>query len=842
VLPTAYRAELTVDPAKPTFRGTADIEVTVEHPTPVIWLNAQELHIERAKLTQAGRTLEATALPQPKDFVGLRFEQALRVGPSTLHVEYSGTLSDRNFDGVSRQEEGGAWYVFTSFEPSDARRAFPSFDEPSFKIPWELSLVVPNDDGAFSNMNAVATVPVDPGHRRVTFARTPPLPSYLVAFAVGPLDIVDAGKSKGGVPVRVLTPHGKQAEARLAAASGAETLSKLEAFFGFPCPYQKIDLVAVPHFQGAMENPGLLTFDEGILLAKPEHESIQLRRHLTSVVAHELSHQWFGDYVTPAWWDDLWLNESFATWMATKLLSEWQPTWSSEEQVRSAAKAMHEDSLVSARKIRQPIQSDDDMQNAFDAITYEKGAAVIRMFEAWAGPDGFRRGVRRFLQEHAHSNGNAQQFLEAVSRESGKDLAPGFLSFLDQPGLPLVSFTLECKGSTSSIQLSQQRYLTRGGAIDAAQSHWRLPVCVRWHSAQEKGEDCTLLTGAQGTLDLHAKQCPAWVMPNPGRAGYYRVAFRPSDLNALLAKGAPDLSPAERMGILDDISAGIAAGRLSFTDALSFLPEFANDPNDEVIESTTGMARRLRELAPPELEPNLSRYLRRLFGTQARRLGWVPKVGEPDERRLLRASLLPLVAELGHDEALAKEAARLARTWLHDHRSVAPETVDSVLSVAAAKGDLAFFRELLAAAVKEPDPTERHRILHALTELQDPASVQASLALTLASPFDAREVTGLLFSGLTSPKTRALSYEFMKQHYEELSKRLPMRDPANFPMLGARQCDDRYRDDMEAFFKERASRVEGGPRLLAQALEALEQCVAYRRAEGPGVAAFLSKQ
>ncbi|HMK74091.1 MAG TPA: M1 family metallopeptidase, partial [Myxococcaceae bacterium] len=520
--PLAQRVELTIVPSSETFQGTTELDVEVASATDVLWLNAKKLTVERASARLGDAEVRAQVSLSPER-VALRFPQPLPPGRMTLRLAFTGTISGTEDAGIFHQREGGDWYAMTQFEETDARRAFPCFDEPSVKIPWELTLVVPSQLLAVSNTKVASEEPAGPEMKRIRFARTKPLPSYLVAFGVGPYDTVDArpaGMNK--VPMRIYAPRGRASEAAYAVRVSPDILETLEAYFGVPYAYEKLDLLVIPltvHF-GAMENAGLVTFASSRLLARPENESLKFQRIFAAIAAHEFAHQWFGDLVTLAWWDDIWLNESFATWAENKALDSWKPSWGIQmDDVRERSYAADRDTLVSARQIRQPIESYDDISNAFDAITYQKGAAVLRMFETYVGEETFRKGVQRYLQTHAYGNATARDFVAAISESSGRDMWPPFDSFLDRPGVPQITMRLACApGKPAELRLSQERLLPLGTTGTAA-APWQVPVCARWSSGGKDRQACTLMTGPTATLALDGPSCPAWVIPNVAYAG-----------------------------------------------------------------------------------------------------------------------------------------------------------------------------------------------------------------------------------------------------------------------------------------------------------------------------------
>ena len=332
ISPVSYRGDLTLDPAKDTFTGSISIKLEVKQAVSTVWLDAEHITIQSAALTAGSKTFEAKALPGGDDFVGLQFDSPIPTGSSELKISYSGAISSKNSAGLFREQDRGNWYIYSQFEPTDARAAFPCFDEPSYKTPWQLTLHIPTTSSAISN-TGVASEKAESGMKTIVFRETKPLPSYLVALGVGPFEYVDAGKAgKNQIPVRIVVPKGHSSEAKYAAQVSAEIITKHEQYFGYPYPYDKADQVAIPNTSGfgAMENPGMVTYEQNLILADPKTDTINRQRSYAEVAAHELAHQWFGDLVTTAWWNDIWLNEAFATWKEQKFIAAWKPEWKTE--------------------------------------------------------------------------------------------------------------------------------------------------------------------------------------------------------------------------------------------------------------------------------------------------------------------------------------------------------------------------------------------------------------------------------------------------------------------------------------------------------------------------------
>lgn len=849
VRPVRYAAELTLRPDATDFSGAIDIDLELARPTSLIWLNAVDLSIRDARLQQNGQVLHATVEPGDRNFTGLRLSAEATAGPARLHLEYQGKIATRNSAGIFQGRDGNEKYLFTQFESTDARRAFPCFDQPNFKTPWQLTLHVPREDTAISNTPQVSDSAESGGMKKVVFAATKPLPSYLVAFAAGPFDIVDAGRAgRNRIPVRIITPKGKAYQAKYAAEVTTGILNRLEDYFGIPYPYEKADQVAIPltYGFGAMENAGMVTYGQTILLSDPALDSAQRQREYASDAAHELAHQWFGDLVTPAWWDDIWLNEAFATWMEQKILAQWKPEWHTRlSDLSGTFGAMRNDSLVSARRIRQPIESLNDISNAFDGITYDKGAAVIRMFESWAGEAQFRSGVTAYLQRYAYGNATVHDFLDAISSAGQPRLTQAFSTFLEQPGVPEVSAGLQCAGAPR-VELRQKRHLEIGSQGSRDQT-WQIPVCVRYQTSRGPQRECFLLDRASAEFPLSkATGCPASFTANDEAAGYYETAYEADLLSKLLADKTGFLNAAERMSVLHDLDALADSGEARISQALEAVIPFAQAPERQVVAEAQRVAGGVWRFVPAALQPNYHRFIQAAFGARADALGWSAKPGDDSEAQLQRARLVPFVAVLGEDRALQAEARRLADGWLRDRKGIDPGMRNAVLGTAAHFGDRALFDALLRELKKTQDRGTRAVLISALSAFRDPQLAEAALQLLLAPDLDARETFAILSGPLSSPETERLPFDFVRANYDRLLPRLPSGGDfdGRIQLLatGAAFCDEASEREFAGFFAERAKQYVGGPRLYAQRIESIHACEARKAAESADLAAFLAGQ
>ncbi len=551
--PTRYELELTIVPRQSEFRGKVRVWADVSRRTESIWLNSKGLTIEAVSVEAGGATKQAE-FSIFDEFLEVRAGE-IGPGPVRLEIAYHGPLNEKINDGIYRRQSGPDWYVYTTFTPIEARRAFPCFDEPGYKARWRVSLHVPQSDTAASNSRIISEVAEAGGMKRVEFAETNPIPSEVVALVVGPFDVVDAGVAGARkVPVRILAPRGRAQEAEAARGSSAEIVARLEEYTGIPYPWDKLDHVAVLDMPyGAVENPGLITYRDRIILSKPARDTAERQRQMRGTMAHELAHQWFGNLVTQAWWDDVWLSEGFATWLGGKTSDLELPVFErSLAAVGSRAQIMREDAGAASRPVRLPMNSRKEMERVYGGIVYQKGAAILGMLEQWIGTEGFERGIRRYLTKHALGNATTDDLAAAIRKESGVEVSAVLHSFLDQAGFP----TVRAVGCTFE---------------QAEPKRWILPVCVH-------GDDGTSQCAVLARDRVPLSSCPAWIWPNRAGSGYFRVELSAEMLESLMKNGWDQLTSPERLSVIADV----AAAALPSEAVLKVLPVMARDPQPAV--------------------------------------------------------------------------------------------------------------------------------------------------------------------------------------------------------------------------------------------------------------------
>jgi len=839
VMPVAYRASVRVDPAQPTFTGEVAIDVRIDQPTALIWLHGRDLEVESAAAVQGTTRVPLAAAAEGTDLLGLRADRVLS-GAWTLELRYRGQQEDKASTGLFRQHDGGDWYAFTQFEAVYARRVFPSFDEPDRKTPWQLTLEVPSALTAIANTRPVREAPAADGWKRITFAPTRPLPSYLVAFAVGPFEIADAGSSRTGVPIRILAPRGKRAHAALAVEVVPRALALLEDYFDFPYPYDKLDFVPIPVTVGfgCMENPGLVTCVGDAMLFDPATQTPGDRRSIAGAAAHELAHQWFGNVVTMAWWDDIWLNEGLATWVQGRIMHAIDPRPDDGFRLADAhGAALRADRLATARAVRQPIASADDIYTVFDGVSYGKAGAVMAMVEHWLGPAVFQQGVRAYLRKHADGNAVTADFLAALAEASGRDVS-GISTFLDQPGAPHLRIGLRCdRGTPPVVTVAQSRYLPPGAATPAvAATPWSIPICIAHDRGGKRGETCALIAEATAEIALDTPACPRWLMPNAGGVGHYRMTLTPELVAQATGPGWSHMTPVERVVLAGDLEQMIRAGELDVASGMALVPRLLRDGNRAAIEQAAQLAGN-RRFVPEARMAAYDRWLVKTFGAEARRLGWVRKPGEALDLGRRRSSVVPLVAEAG-DRALVREALRLAARW----RELPRDGRTAVLR-AAVRADGAVFDRLLADVRAEPDRETRGDLYSALTATRDPDRVAQVLGLLFDDTIDVREVMYVPFSfGREPERTQAEAY--VREHVDALLARLPVGGTTGsmsvYAAMFTSACDPARRDEIVRFVTATFAGLTGGARDVAQRIESMDQCIAQRATLTPQLDRWLA--
>lgn len=831
VIPTHYTLELNVDPAKDRFSGKVDIAATLTNSKQVLILHGEDLDISSSTITVKGsdEVLVANVVKGENNGLALVLDKPIAAGDIVISMKYSAPL-DETPTGLYRVKDGDGWYAFTQFEPLEARQAFPCFDEPRFKTPFLTTITAP------AGKIAVSNTPSAQKENTFSFEESKPLPTYLVAFAIGEFDIVQADPDAiPGVPFRVITTKGKGDMANYMLKRTPKILATLSDYFGEAYPYKKLDVIAVPNFSsGAMENAGLVTFRETLLLIQPENASIREKRAAVSVMAHELAHMWFGDLVTMEWWDDLWLNEAFATWMARKIVEKILPSLEVDiDAINTKSWVMSTDSQAATRSIRQPITNGGDVYNAFDGLTYQKGAAVIEMFESWVGDEALKTGVRTYLKKYAFGSATTDQFFAEIDASTKMEVGTKMKTFLDQPGVPLLDMTLVCapnaeKKKMISIDISQSRYLPHGSAASAG-TPWSAPFCVRYEEKGKSKVRCDVIDAKTKKVEFETARCPKWYYPNAGESGYYIWKMPDADLENLSKRYISKLTVRERVGLFSNVEALLSAHIVEPDTYIKSIKTMAREKHRSLVSKTVGTLTGFeRILGDERAKTKFSRRAKSLLSRHMNRVGYKKRNRESIETSIIRPSLLSSMANVAQDSRAKKLAAKMTADFFKDPTSVPADLIGFALNTTARDGDEELWKAFKTAFDKAPTPSIRGKAINALGSFRDPALREKSLALFLDATFRSQDFYSLV-GPMFHPDSFPALWDWFTKNYEGILSILGNKSEARMPRMGGGFCDTDGKAKVAEFFSKASGRLKpGAQRTLTNTLGSIDQCISER--------------
>lgn len=723
--PVSYQIEITPNLQTLTFSGTEQIEIELLQPAATVTLNAVGLAFQEVSLD--GRRGRVAADPADQT-VTLIFGDRLAAGRHTLSIAWTGRIAEQPsglYYNDYADEGGPQRMLVTQFEPTDARRMFPCWDEPLFKAKFSLAVVLPAGVTAVSNMPPARREPGGGGWVRTVFQPTPPMSSYLLALVAGQLERI-TGKA-GEVEIGVVAPRGKAEQGRLALEAAERLLPFYNEYFGSPFPLPKLDMIAIPgNFAfNAMENWGAITYIDSALLFDPASSSQQTREDVWMVVAHEMAHQWFGDLVTMAWWDDIWLNEGFAAWMQRKATDHFNPGWNIWLRAHAAREtAFALDVRPASHPVQRPVEDESEVQGIFDAITYQKGRSFIRMLESWLGEEPFRDGIRRYMRAHALSNAGTADLWAALGAASGKPVAAIAAGLTEQAGVPLVDVRQSCEDGSTLVRLTLDR-LVLGEQEKAPAADWQVPVVL---GRPGEGEGATLLLDAKGT-EVKLAGCGLPVKANWGGVGYFRSRYQPAELKAL-GEAYGDLAAADRVGLLADQWALVEAGLAPLAGWLDLTRDVPEETELVVWTEVVGTLRRIDDLVGGS--PDRAAFRAHAAATlrpALARLGWEAKQGEPANDPLLRAQLIVALGQFD-DAATVTEAQTRFQRFLEDRGSLPAALQEAVALVAGQHADLATWEALRRLGQAAAGTEARLRWYWALAQARDPALIARTVAIS----------------------------------------------------------------------------------------------------------------
>jgi aminopeptidase N len=840
VTPRAYRLTLKTDPAQARFSGHTEIDVVLAEPARTIFLHGLDLRVSRARVF-AGRAASLARYTQVDDtgVVRLDLPHVLPAGEATLSFDYTAEFGSAGA-GLYRAKVGKDWYAWTQFEAIDARRMFPGFDEPGFKTPFTLTVTAPSATKVYANAPEVRATRA--GAQTVHhFAPTKPLPTYLVAIGVGPFDVVESSVAPNAVRqaplrLRVIATRGQAPRMRFAAAEAPKLLAALEAYLGVTYPYEKLDFLASPIEGGAMENAGLIIFQDALILLDPGAPLSQLRG-FAEVSAHEIAHQWFGDLVTPTWWTDIWLNESFAEWLGKKIGDQWRPDLGiGVSELDDAFGAMDVDALGHGRPIHQPIAENRQIMSAFDDITYRKGAHVLSMFESYLGPENFRKGVHRHLDHYRYGNATADDFFRSIAEASADaKVVSAMRTFTDQTGVPVVTVGESAEG----MKLSQARYRPLGVEAPAGQT-WMIPMCL----ARAASRSCLLLESASTVVPRIAGDAP--LLPNADGAGYYRYSLDAAGWDRLIAVGAT-LPSRDALALADSLRADFWAGSGSFERVIAGARALSGHP-ERLVAIALGYS--LQELAASALtkeqQPAYQSLMRSIYGQRLAALGLEPRRGayeaEPVARQAMRQSLVPLVALEGRDpEVRAKLTSAAVSMLAGDDRALDPAFRGTALAVAVQDRGVAFMASLRDALARSSDPLFRRHAVGALASADTPELADAAFGLAKSAGLQSLESLGIVFGMSRQPGARQPVVDYVERNFEQVLGQIPGGFRQQVIHIFDGYCAQGDVARIDAFIEPRLKLIGGGGLEIAQTKERVALCVALRNAKANEIAAVLGK-
>ena len=776
--PSKYRIKLQPDLKNFTFDGEQSVDIQVLEPTSAIVLNSIDLKISSATIHANGITLSNAKVSYDKEAetATIDFGETIQPGDAWLEMVFTGELNDKLM-GFYRSEytsqDGETRYLATTqFEPTDARRAFPCWDEPAKKATFEVTLVFSDEYQAVSNTQVVEEAVPGPGLKSVRFAETPVMSTYLLAFIVGHLVSIEE-RAEGGTTVGVWTTPGKESQATFALDTSVKLLGYFNDYFGIPYPLAKLDHIAIPDFAaGAMENWGAVTYRETALLVDPANSSAGTRQRVAEVIAHEMAHMWFGDLVTMEWWDDLWLNESFASWMGNKAVDWLFPEWEMWTQFvnMDTNRALSLDGLKNSHPIEQEVKNPAEVSQLFDAISYSKGASVIRMLENFLGEETFRKGLNRYLSGHMYDNARTEDLWSALETESGQPVTAIMDSWVKQMGYPVLQVESERSGGQIRLSVTQERFVYDRllGDSEPDTEIWRVPV-----SASQGGEESaiTVMDGRQAQLDVPGGDS-GWVKLNPLQTGFFRVNYSNEDWQRLVPPiESLELHATDRLGIQNDAYALSRAGLLPVTQFLTLAQAYKNENDASVWSDLASNLRDIEQLISDDaVHPAYQSFARELFGPAARKIGWDPKSGEGHLDALLRSTVLSQAGSYRDPDVTAQATERFNR-YLEDRETLAPDLRGVVFSLAAQSGGKEVYDQIWQLEGETNLAEEKIRLLMSLSRFQQPDLLTVTLEDSLSSKVRSQDSITLVAGVAANPKGRDLAWEFVKSNWAEFDRR-----------------------------------------------------------------------
>lgn len=837
VIPSHYKLSLDPRIEQKQFSGEETIDVRVSMPLKEIVLNSLDLDVSEVEVVSGGKTQKANVVyDRPNEMVRLQVPETVAAGQAQIHLKFAGKLTE-GLRGLYLSKTSRREYAVTQFEGTYARMMFPCFDEPGFKATFDLTTTADKADTAISNGRIVDDQPVNGNRHRITFSTSPKMSTYLVALAIG--DWQCLSRTVDSVPIRVCAVPEKKDFGAFGLDVASHSIQFYDQWYGIKYPFGKLDMLAIPDYEwGGMENTASIFYRDSALLLDEKNASVFRKRGQAVTIAHEIAHQWFGDLVTAAWWDDIWLNEGFATWMSRKPIEAWHPEWHLEDDAAAEAQQIiGVDSLASARAIHGNPSTPSEIKEMFDGITYQKGGAVLRMLESYVGPEVFRKGVNAYLAAHANGNATSADFWQAEAQASGKPVDKIMPTFVLQPGVPMLSMSESCNGGSQTLKLSQQRFFVSPESTQVANELWHIPACTR--SSGNSVGGCMLVTQAEQTESVPG--CSDWTFGNRDAKGYYRVGYTPEDLKEIAGVAEQQLNVPERIALIEDAWAMTRAGKTSVADFLVVSQHFSGEQNRHVVDSLANHLQYVKAslVSGDQDRQKFKEFLRAQFAPLTKQLGWEPRADDTDEQKALRSSLLEILGSAGDPEAVAV-ARKLVQQYMHEPSSVDATLAGSAFSLAAENGDGEFYRRVTEALNASRSSDEYYHYLYALADFRQPLLLDPTIALIDQGKVRQQDYPRFFGALLGNPASRDAAWKYLKDHWNDLAQKVTSFGGAGAVSALGNACSVEMRDDVKQFFAQHPA--PGAQRAVQQSLNRINNCIEFKQEQNESMQAWLAKQ
>jgi aminopeptidase N len=825
VTPDHYAITITPDLAGEKFSGQETIDVDINEPVDTITLNSAEMEVHDVVVASGSKLLTpAITFDAPNEMMSLKFSQTVPPGHASIRIAFNAVLG-RQLRGLYLSKTPKRKYAVTQFEATDARRAFPSFDEPAMKATYDITLVVDDGDTAISNGSIASDTPSGPGKHAIRFRTTQKMSTYLVAMLVGDFQCVTGGVDD--IPIRVCSVPGMQDLGKFALSAAEASISFYDRYYGIKYPFGKLDLIAIPDFEaGAMENAGAITFRETALLLDDKSASLEQKRGVASVIAHEIAHQWFGDLVTMKWWDDIWLNEGFATFMTAKPLAAWHPEWRVDlDQAGGTNNALGGDSTRSTRPIRQKAETRNEINALFDGIAYGKTAAVLRMLENWAGEEVFRDGIRAYLKRYSYGNAAAEDWWGTMTTATKQPFDVVMKSFVDQTGAPLLHASEVCgPDGKRTVTITQERMLPKN-APPVAQA-WTIPICGH-EAGAAAASPCRMISKPIDSFITPFCERPLFLSRNG--TGYYVTDYSPAMRVALRAH-VGEMPPAEQISLHGNEWLLVRNLRGDVSDYLALLRALPRPAERTLVSAIAGNIDALTfRLVDDRNRAAWHSYVRDVMRGFAP-ITWDAPAGETAEQRIMRATVLGALGVEGEDPEVIAGARRVAQQYMNDPSSVDAVIADRALPIAAINGDEALFDQVLAHLKSAPTPEIAARYRQLIPLFRDPRLIARAVDFIYGDQVRSQDLPGLAAELFFNPAAKQTAWSAVKSHWDVLNQKIPTAIGAITGSMGT-FCDPAMKEEVQAFF---ATHPAGaGERSLRRALEQIDTCIAFRAAQQP---------